>query len=128
MKKTLCALAIGATILTPVMASAADVKIYGRAHVSLDYLDDGKDYNEVGLSSNSSRLGFKVDQKINDDINLDNSISIVADAYAHANVGVMKYIVWNNTPWKIQSFSINRPRIVIQIGGIYNGERPIESP
>ncbi len=68
MKKTLCALAIGATILTPVMASAADVKIYGRAHVSLDYLDDGKDYNEVGLSSNSSRLGFKVDQKINDDL------------------------------------------------------------
>ncbi|MEG2358023.1 porin [Acinetobacter sp.] len=70
MKKTLCALAIGATILTPVMASAADVKIYGRAHVSLDYLDDGKDYNEVGLSSNSSRLGFKVDQKINDNLNV----------------------------------------------------------
>lgn len=70
MKKTLCALAIGATILTPIMASAADVKIYGRAHVSLDYLDDGKDYNEVGLSSNSSRLGFKVDQKINDDLNV----------------------------------------------------------
>lgn len=46
MKKTLCALAIGATILTPVMASAADVKIYGRAHVSLDYLDD---FSEVFL-------------------------------------------------------------------------------
>ncbi|MEG2267005.1 MAG: porin, partial [Acinetobacter sp.] len=40
MKKTLSALAIGATILTPVMAAAADVKVYGRAHVSLDYLDD----------------------------------------------------------------------------------------
>ncbi len=43
---------------------AADVKVYGRAHVSLDYLDDGKDYNEVGLSSNSSRLGFKAEQKL----------------------------------------------------------------
>lgn len=62
--------------------------------------------------------------KVNDDINLDNSISIIADAYAYANIGSMKYIVWNNTPWRIQSFSINRPRIVIQIGGIYNGERP----
>lgn len=68
MKKTLCALAVGATILTPVMAAAADVKVYGRAHVSLDYLDDGKDYNEVALSSNSSRLGFKVDHKINEDL------------------------------------------------------------
>ncbi|WP_180185927.1 porin [Acinetobacter sp. YH01008] len=70
MKKTLSALAIGATILTPVMAAAADVKIYGRAHVSLDYLDDGKDYNEVALSSNSSRLGFKVDHQINEDLNV----------------------------------------------------------
>lgn len=43
---------------------AADVKVYGRAHVSLDYLDDGADYNEVGLSSNSSRLGFKAEQKL----------------------------------------------------------------
>src|SRR5690606_26253422 len=36
--------------------------------VSLDYLDDGKDYNEVGLSSNSSRLGFKVEQKLENDM------------------------------------------------------------
>lgn len=68
MKKTICALAIGATFLTPALAMAADVKIYGRAHVSLDYLDDGKDYNEVGLSSNASRLGFKVEQDINADL------------------------------------------------------------
>ena len=46
------------------MAAAADVKVYGRAHVSLDYLDDGADYNEVGLSSNSSRLGFKAEQEL----------------------------------------------------------------
>ena len=64
MKKTLCALAVGATLLTPALAMAADVKIYGRAHVSLDYLDDGADYNEVGLSSNASRLGFKAEQKL----------------------------------------------------------------
>lgn len=64
MKKTLCALAVGATFLTPALAMAADVKVYGRAHVSLDYLDDGKDYNEVGLSSNASRLGFKAEQKL----------------------------------------------------------------
>lgn len=64
MKKTLCALAVGATTLTPVMAMAADVKVYGRAHVSLDYLDDGKDYNEVALSSNASRLGFKAEEKL----------------------------------------------------------------
>ena len=67
---------------------------------------------------------FNASDKVNDDINIDNSISIVADAYAYANVGYMRYVVWNGVAWRIQSFSINRPRLVIQIGGIYNGERP----
>ncbi len=66
MKKTLCALAIGATLFIPALAMAADIDIYGRAHVSMDYLDNGNNYNEVGLSSNASRLGFKVEQEIND--------------------------------------------------------------
>jgi len=64
---------------------------------------------------------------VNDDINIDNSISIMADAYAYENIGFMKYIIWNNVAWRIQSFILNRPRIVIQIGGIYNGERPSKS-
>ncbi|WOE31926.1 MULTISPECIES: porin [unclassified Acinetobacter] len=68
MKKVLCALTAGATLMTPVFASAADVKIYGRAHVSLDYLNDSQDYKEVALSSNSSRLGFKVEQKLQNDM------------------------------------------------------------
>ena len=65
---------------------------------------------------------------INDNVNIDNSISIIADAYAYDNIGFIKYIVWKNVAWKIQSFSINRPRIVLQIGGIYNGERPPKPP
>lgn len=64
MKKTLCALAVGATLFSPAIAMAADVKVYGRAHVSVDYLDDGENYSEVGLSSNSSRLGFKAEQEL----------------------------------------------------------------
>ena len=66
--------------------------------------------------------------KLNDDLNVDNSISIVGDKYAYQNFGNMKYIVWDGNPWKIQSLSINRPRIILQIGGVYNGERPIDSP
>ncbi|TBU98690.1 porin [Stutzerimonas kirkiae] len=45
--------------------SMADVSIYGRAHVSVDYLDDGAKYSETNLSSNSSRLGFKGNHEIN---------------------------------------------------------------
>lgn len=66
MKKTLCVFAIGATLFTPMMANAADVKVYGRAHVSLDVLDNSKDDQELGLSSNSSRLGFKAEKEFDD--------------------------------------------------------------
>ena len=57
----------------------------------------------------------------NDNLNLDNSISIIADNYAYANLGYIKYIVWHWQKWKVQSLAINRPRIVLQIGGLYNG-------
>ena len=60
-------------------------------------------------------------EKTNDDITLDNSISIIADEYAYANFGYIKYIVWQGQKWKVQSIAINRPRIVLQIGGLYNG-------
>lgn len=71
---------------------------------------------------------IQTSEQLNDNIAIDNSISIIANAYAYDNIGIMKYVVWRNIAWKIQSFSIDRPRIVIKIGGIYNGERPIASP
>lgn len=60
-------------------------------------------------------------EQVNDTHNIDNSISIVADPFAYANIGHMKYIVWMGEKWKIQSLSVVRPRIVLQIGGVYNG-------
>lgn len=65
MNKKLLVLALGAAMVAP-MAAMADVKVYGRAHLSVDLLDDGKDYSEVNLSSNSSRLGFKSEKKFDD--------------------------------------------------------------
>ena len=58
---------------------------------------------------------------VNDNLNLDNSISIIADIYAYANLGHIKYIIWHGQKWKVKSLAINRPRIVLQIGGLYNG-------
>lgn len=66
MKKTLIAMVVAAAA-APV-AAMADISIYGRAHVSVDFLDDGADYSETNLSSNSSRLGFKGDHQINPDL------------------------------------------------------------
>jgi predicted porin len=68
MNKKLLAIVIGAVAAMPVMAMA-EVSVYGRAHVSVDHLDDGADYSEINLSSNSSRLGFKGDHDVNPNLN-----------------------------------------------------------
>ncbi|MCG5511588.1 porin [Ectothiorhodospira shaposhnikovii] len=56
--KKLIAAMVAAGLSMPALA-VADITIYGRAHLSVDLLDDGADYSEVNISSNSSRLGFK---------------------------------------------------------------------
>lgn len=60
MKKALLPLAILAAL--PAVAMA-DVQIYGRANISVDLLDDGADFSEVAMSSNSSRLGFRASRE-----------------------------------------------------------------
>lgn len=64
MKKKLLVLAVGAAMAAPAMA---DVSIYGRAHVSADYLDvKNQDVNSLNLSSNASRIGFKAEDTFGD--------------------------------------------------------------
>lgn len=48
--------------IAPALA-VANVTVYGRANISVDYLDDGADYSELNGSSNSSRLGFRGEQE-----------------------------------------------------------------
>lgn len=57
----LVAAAVLATLAVPAMA--ADVTVYGRAHLSADHLDNGDD-SAIKVSSNSSRLGFKASTKL----------------------------------------------------------------
>lgn len=58
---------------------------------------------------------------VNDDIRLDNQISIVADSYLKENLGAMRFVKINDVKWSIVSFEIRWPRIVLQVGGVYNG-------
>lgn len=65
MNKKLLAIVVGAAAAMP-MAAMANVTVYGRAHVSVDFLDNGAQYSETNISSNSSRLGFKADKEVGD--------------------------------------------------------------
>jgi hypothetical protein len=57
----------------------------------------------------------------NDDLNLANRISIVGDAYAHDNFFAIRYVEWMGALWKVTKVEIQRPRLILTIGGVYNG-------
>lgn len=59
--------------------------------------------------------------QIVDNIDISNQISIVADPYAYENFHHMKYIRYMGAEWNIKSVDVQRPRLVLSIGGVYNG-------
>lgn len=60
---------------------------------------------------------------INGDVNINNSISIVADPFANENLQYMRYIIYKGMKVNITSVTIEYPRIILIMGGVYNGEQ-----
>lgn len=59
---------------------------------------------------------------LNDNIQLRNQVSIVADAFAYNNFMDIKYIVVMGKKWKVSDVSIQSPRLILTLGGLYNGD------
>lgn len=62
---------------------------------------------------------------LNSDLSVGNSISIVADAYANQNFHAIRYVQWAGTRWKVTSVDVLPPRLLLRLGGVYNGPIPI---
>ena len=60
---------------------------------------------------------------VNDNININNSISIVADPYVTKNFHLIKYVKFMGTAWKVKTAEVQYPRIILTLGGEYNGEQ-----
>lgn len=59
----------------------------------------------------------------NSNISLENSFSIVADAVALVNYRDMRYVKWENNYWRITNVEVRRPRLILTIGGVWNGNK-----
>ncbi len=59
--------------------------------------------------------------KVNDDINIANDISILADPFAYENFHSMQYVKFMGTKWKITGVEVQYPRLLLTLGGVYNG-------
>lgn len=59
-------------------------------------------------------------ENLNDNLNVSNRISIVADPFAYSNFHLMRYVVWQGAKWKITNIEVQYPRMILTIGGVYN--------
>lgn len=59
-------------------------------------------------------------EKVNNDLSVRNSISIVADAYAFEHFAKIAYVKWAGSLWTVVDVEVQRPRLTLKLGGIYN--------
>ena len=66
-------------------------------------------------------IRFQNGESVNETISPQNQISILADAYARSHVGSMRYVKWMGTAWKVTDVTVQHPRLILTLGGPYNG-------
>ena len=70
------------------------------------------------VTRNSRRL--QNSGSVNDDINISNQISIIADPYAENHFYEMRYIKFMGAKWKITDIEVQYPRLILTLGGVCN--------
>lgn len=69
------------------------------------------------------RKRFDSGNKVNDDITIGNQLSIIADAYMNENLAAIRYAYFMGAWWKIVDVEVQRPRLILTLGGVYNGKQ-----
>ena len=59
-------------------------------------------------------------EHLNDDININNRISILADPFAFERFSSIRYVSWMGAKWKVSNVEVQYPRLILSIGGVYN--------
>ncbi len=77
------------------------------------------------LTRNTRRLQSA--ETLNDDINIANEISIVADPFANENFHAMRYVKFMGAKWKISNVEVQYPRLILTVGGVYNEQQTAET-
>jgi hypothetical protein len=104
-------------------------KFYGKVGYG-EVVDKGNGIHELVITNrfyqgdvirNTRR--FMDGEKINDDLAVGNSISIVADPYANGHFFAIRFVEWAGTLWKVEEVEVQSPRLVLRLGGVYNGPK-----
>lgn len=84
-----------------------------------DVIVEREYYGDVGRNTRELSEG----EHLQKDLSVGNEISIIADAYANDHFFAMKYVEWAGVLWTISSVEVQRPRLLLRIGEVYNGPK-----
>lgn len=101
----------------------AEANVETRPGVFKDVITERKYYGDV-LDNTRQLEG----EKINKDFSVGNSISIMADAYTNNHFFAMRYIKWMGVLWAIDNVKVQSPRLILRLGGVYNGPTAPPTP
>lgn len=62
-------------------------------------------------------------ENLNNDLRLNNRISIIGDPYALTHVHAIRYVKYAGGYWTVRTVEVNTPRIILNLGGVYNGKK-----
>lgn len=71
---------------------------------------------------------WQAGEGVNDNLNVSNVISIVADPYAVQHFHSIRYVTWYGAKWKVRSIEVNFPRLNLTIGDVYNEQTVADAP
>lgn len=73
------------------------------------------------------RLEEVPDQQ-NPNLMIGNAISLMVDAYGRDHFHAIRYIEWAGVLWTVRSAEVKYPRLIVRMGGVYNGPLPPATP
>lgn len=88
--------------------------------VFVDQIVENSYYGDILRNTRRSQPG----EYLNNDITVSNSISVVADAYATEHFFAIRYLEWAGTKWTVPDVEVQYPRLILQLGEVYNGPTP----
>jgi hypothetical protein len=89
-----------------------------------DVITEKKYFGDILRNTRRSQDG----ENLNNDLSVGNSISIVADAYANEHFFAIRYVEWAGALWTVPNVDVESPRLLLRLGGVYNGPRPAPAP
>lgn len=87
--------------------------------------EKGPYYGDVKRAS----MTFQTGNTVNTELSTSNTIEIMADdRYINENVFAIRFVEWAGVAWKVSEITIQRPRLLLRLGGVYNGNRQAAVP